>query len=242
MNKAYFLRGHHISASIRVRMFFVIEVNEAAEQKLKSAATREALSKSGRDDLKSNLGNMLPVESEFEIPTHYVFVSHNWEDEERNKILDAFVEDLARSCSKLPAKWAREFKIEIKYDRRGAFHGKADFSSQAIDLCQQSAFALFMVSNGWCQSKACQEEAEQFWDRGINTNSFLVIQLTNKREELPEKYKKPPNYPQCNKDWTKLPNLVHLWNESLPVQEAFVDHIRDEICSFLEGYDGPPPP
>ena len=218
---------------------FVIEVNEAAEQKLKSATTREALSKSGRNDLKSNLGNMLPVQSEFEIPTHYVFVSHNWEDEERNKILDAFAEDLTRSCSKLPARWAREFKIDIKYDRRGAFHGRADFSSQAMELCEQSAFALFLVSSGWCQSKPCQEEAEQFRARGTDPNSFLVIQFTGKRDDLTDEFRTPPNYPQFKKEWIKLPNLIHLWQENLPVREAFVDHIRDEICSFLEGYDGP---
>ena len=62
-------------------------------------------------------------------------------DEEKNQILDAFVEELQRSLRKLPAKWAGKFKVSLIYDRN-QFHGRDDFETQMSANCEKCAYAI----------------------------------------------------------------------------------------------------
>ncbi len=221
---------------------FSLRWAEGAAEQMGLDRTRQAVMASGREDYVSNVGLIEPVEANFEVPTHKVFVSHNWEIEAINQILDSFVDDLREQLRKPPAAFAGKFAVEIHYDRHGAMNGGASWDDQMDRLCQQSSMAIFATSNGWCHSKPCQREADHFRHRPAvgGHNAYIQVQLCNRRSELTEPYKSHPTYPQFLADYTKFENLLDISTLDVAKRMKFIETVRDQIFRFLAGLPGPP--
>lgn len=219
--------------------------SEGAQNWLKRQRTRAAVTRSGQADMQTSIGDAEHVTGEFELPLHYVFLSHNWEAEQFNKKLDAFYALLKDSLSKLPSRWVHQFEVKIIYDRGDGFHSKAFTSDQIDELCEKASFAIFMTSAGWCKSPACQQEKGHFFSRPEvgSQKPYLCIQLLGDRNDLGPDYTDwliwPSKEPKTCKN---AKNLLELMNKSAATQSDFVSAIRDEICDFLEKLGGPPRP
>ena len=219
---------------------FKITISEATIAKEKRTFSSETLSSGGYQDFKNHYKNIDPVNPRLFEPKQAlkVFVSHCWEvNDEHNTILDKFVAQLSGKLKALPNQWRDQFAVERIYGRDGSFHARAEFRQQMKELCDQSHFALFMVNNEWEGSEACQYEANHFkaLPKLDNQNPFLLIQFTGERDDLSKDYKTLPNLPSYQTKWTSYPNLLSLWERGdRSTRDAFVAHIRDQVCEYLE--------
>ena len=219
---------------------FKVTISEAAVAKAKNAFVAETLSAGGGEDFAEHMGGIDTVSPRLvePKPTRKVFVSHCWGVvKEHDEILDEFVTQLSGKLKALPDKWRDKFSVELIYDRNGLFHARAGFEQQIRNLCAESHFALFMINSEWERSLACRSEAKHF--TGLpkldEENPFLLIQLTGKRDDLSESYKKLPNLPSYQHKWTEYPNLLSLWEDcGVAARDDFVAHVRDQVCQYLE--------
>ncbi|MFN4090558.1 MAG: NACHT domain-containing protein, partial [Alphaproteobacteria bacterium] len=221
---------------------FLVTWAEGAREKLGLAKTREAVIQSGHDDYRINMGQMEPVTANLAVSAHEILLSHKWENRQINEILDDFVKDLQAKLANLPAKYAGKFTAKLLYDRNGDMHGRAMFYEQIDRLCTRAAMAVFMTSNGWIGSPACQREARHFKRRCEDgkDNPFVHVQLCDDRSGLPEEYLQIPIYPSVASEFGDYSNLLELWVAPAHIRDRFVAAIRDQICEFLLTLPGPP--
>ena len=170
---------------------------------------------------------------------YQVFISHAWEDEDIEAVVDKFVNKLDGKLRHLPSHWERQFSVKVYFDREH-IHGRSlNFEAQTDPACRKSAFGLFLVSDKWYASPACQREANHFKNRHSEPDNlpYTKIQLCGRRDSG----QKQPLYPE---HWRrKYPNLLRLFADgtaNLAEQDDFLDCIRDEICSYLAPLTTPP--
>ncbi|MCP4303856.1 MAG: NACHT domain-containing protein, partial [bacterium] len=222
---------------------FVVKWREGAQDYIQRGKTRAAVGDSGHADYQISVGAAKPIAAELQPPApHYVFLSHNWESDNVNRILDEFGELLGNKLRKLPARWARRFAVDLIYDRGGGFHSRASFEDQIDELCSKSSYGIFMTSDGWCRSMLCQQEASHFRSKKTvgNQTAYICVQFLGNRDDLPHDYDSLPILPSSRgKDFPGCKNLLEVWDRSESVKDNFVSAIRDEICAFLENVDPP---
>ena len=164
---------------------------------------------------------------------HYqVFISHAWEDEDIEAVVDTFVHKLGGKLRHLPSQWEHQFSVELYFDRE-RIHGRSqNFEVQTDPACQNSAFALFLVSDKWYASSACQREANHFKSRHSAPDNlpYIKIQLCGERDSTEEQ----PLYPAIwDQGYSNLLDLFSSNSVALNQQEKFLDRIREEICDYL---------
>ena len=171
---------------------------------------------------------------------HYqVFISHAWEDEDIEAVVDTFVHKLGGKLRHLPSQWEHQFSVELYFDRE-RIHGRSqNFEAQTDPACQNSAFALFLVSDKWYASSACQREANHFKSRHSAPDNlpYIKIQLCGERDST----EKQPLHPSIwDQSYGNLLDLFASNSVALNQQDKFLDCIRNRICSYLETLTTPP--
>ena len=198
-------------------------------------STREAVLEGGRDDYNENVGGN-EIDLDVQSRQFKVLVSHNGENDHIDGVLFEFVEDLQRHLDKLPARYASRFSVKLLYDAKRDMHGRSEFEPQMDRLCADSAMAIFMTSNGWMNSKACQYEARHFLERErVDAQApFVAIQLCGTRDELKNTFHEWPNYPSMDREFSGYRNLIELWEGQASIRERFLELIRDQIVAYLD--------
>jgi len=174
---------------------------------------------------------------------HRVFVSHAWEDPEVEGIVDQFIEKLKGALRSLPPKWNDHFSVEPWFDRHN-MHGTTEtFEQQTDPACEGASLAIFLLSNKWYASPACQREATFFAeaDRAGNTR-YLRVQLSGDRAQGRLDITRGPVFPGHWKP--RFSNLLTLWGpEGTPAErDAFIQRLCEEVCQALNRQTLAPPP
>jgi len=149
-SKAEFaINGVPIVAFKSTKYAFVVNWSDGALEHLEREQLGSTISSGGHADYQTDVGAVDPIQAELEVKSAYkVLLSHNWETDAVNAVLDDFHAALKQKLSKLPARWAGKFTVEVIYDRDGAMHGRAQFDQQIDEFCADADFAIFMTSAG----------------------------------------------------------------------------------------------
>ena len=163
---------------------------------------------------------------------YQVFISHAWEDEDIETVVDTFVRKLGGKLRHLPIHLERQFSIKLYFDRK-RIHGRSqNFEAQTDPACENSAFGLFLVSDKWYASSACKREVNHFRSRRSAPDNlpYIKIQLCGERDSTEEQ----PLYPAIwDQGYSNLLDLFSSNSVALNQQEKFLDRIREEICDYL---------
>ena len=170
---------------------------------------------------------------------YQVFISHAWEDEDIEAVVDKFVNKLENKLLHLPSPWASQFGVKIYFDRKDIHGSSHTFEAQTDPACKNSAFGLLLVSDKWYASPACQREVNHFKSRHSAPDNlpYIKIQLCGQRDITEEQ----PLYPAIwDQSYSNLLDLFASNSVALNQQDKFLDCIRDEICSYLATLTTPP--
>ncbi len=164
------------------------------------------------------------------LPDHLVMISHAWESDAVEKILDDFVAELGRKCRALPEAWRDKFTVKLWFDRRN-MHGQSHtFQDQTDQACQSARLALFMLSDHWYVSDNCKKEARFFQE--ADPCRFLRIQLSGSSDQGDRDYTQGPIFPE---HWRRdCGNLLKAAELGTAKWDDFVTHIRNAICTALD--------
>ncbi|MCP4073478.1 MAG: NACHT domain-containing protein, partial [Hyphomicrobiales bacterium] len=188
-------------------------------------------------DTKLDTTNIVPpqVYDPDALPTYKVFVSHAHEDNEVEKIVSGFCTRLSKKLAAAPHRFSEKFSVKLWVDHKN-MAGIGDFSEQTDEECLSSHLGLFLLSDFWHKSPACQQEAGFFTEN----SDRLLVQLSGNWQNNPGNYLKAPIFP---KQWkTEYTTLLEIWALGTAEKDAFVDHLRDEICWQIEAFhDGDRP-
>ena len=164
---------------------------------------------------------------------HYqVFISHAWEDEDIEAVVDKFVNKLENKLLHLPSPWASQFGVKIYFDRKDIHGSSHTFEAQTDPACKNSAFGLFLVSDKWYASSACQREVNHFKSRHSDPDNlpYIKIQLCGERDST----EKQPLYPSIwDQSYSNLLDIFASNSVAPNQQDKFLDRIRKDICDYL---------
>ena len=215
----------------------VLNLSSAATKRIETDNMKKAVVKAAQQDKTFEEGDL--VESNFSI-TYQVMISHGWEDDAVEKIFDQFVEKLKNKLSSLPSQFHKRFAVRVWFDREN-MHSRSTFGNQADEACKNSAFAVFMTSDKWSASQACQREYEHFKNRESSNDSrpFLRIQLSGSPANQDAKF--PPSYPCLPRQREpKFETLLALWEKGdIDDKDRFTEYVSDQICEHLKESGGP---
>lgn len=166
-----------------------------------------------------------------------VFVSHAWEDEEVEAILDSFLKKLGVKLKNLPEQYRHLGPIDLWIDRE-KMNPLSEIGLQTDEACKSSQFALFILNDKWHLSKDSQREAAFFTDPATKKprpNEVIQIQLSGTPA-----LGQVPVMPALWK--AKYPTLLALWDGTTNEKDQFATLIRDQICEGLASRPEPPEP
>ncbi len=162
-----------------------------------------------------------------------IFLSHAHESEKIEAIVKEFAADLERKLRHLPYKYKELFDIRLWADHL-SMKGNRHFEAQTDKECKRSEIAIFLLSDRWYDSAQCKRESIHFSADGPAGNRFLLIQSSGSFSHGDPRFANVPCFPMM---WQPdVPNLLTVWNLSIAERDAFVNRVRDEICSALEEY------
>ena len=233
----YGLEGAVMTISSR-KDRIVLHLSSAAAERIETGKIKKVVAEAAQQDKTFEEGNL--VESRIAIPTCQVMISHGWEDEAVEAILDQFVNKLKDRLENLPQHFREQFAVRVWFDREN-MHSRSTFGNQADQACKNSVFAVFMTSDKWSASPLCQREYQHFKDRELSTGAkpFLRIQLSGNPANQDAKF--PPGYPCLPRQREpKFKTLLALWTKGdADDQDTFTDYVRDQICEHLKASGGP---
>ena len=149
-----------------------------------SAKRREVVEEATQSTLKdTDINPKYYEQPRVEMPSlHQIFLSHAWEHRKVEPYVEEFCERLASKFEALPHPWSRQFRLSLWWDH-GKMEGMGGTFDQQIDReCKKSSLAIFLHSDRWYLSTACQREAEHFLSlQSDEFQPFLRIQSTGKR-------------------------------------------------------------
>jgi WD40 repeat protein len=173
-----------------------------------------------------------------------VFVSYGWESKSIDRVVKQFVDELERQLGQLPHQWRRFGKINLFFDKN-SMHKRDEFQSQARAACERSQVALFMLSDKFHNSPNCQDEVKHFWPEFKSIpNKAICILVSGDLAGCPENFKSIPSLAEGDSTFSGFKNLIDFWpNAKVAKRDAFVKHIRQQICEALIAQypDGPQP-
>ena len=232
----YDLEGAVMTISSR-KDSIVLKLSPAAAELIETDKIKKAVAEAAQQDKTFEEDDL--VESRIAIPTYQVMISHGWEDDAVEGILDQFVDKLEVRLKNLPQHFRDQFAVRVWFDRKN-MHSRAKPDAQTDPACKASAFAILMTSDKWSASPACQREFRHFKDRNLSesTRSFLRIQLSGDSADQDAEFDSHP----CLPHWWKseLTTLLELWeNGNEADKDAFTTYIRKEICEYLKEFGSP---
>ena len=215
----------------------VLELSSAAAGHIETGNIKKVVAEAAQQDKTFEEDDL--VESRIAIPTYQVMISHGWEDDAVEGILDQFVDKLEGRLKHLPQHFRDQFAVRVWFDRKN-MNSRAKSDAQTDPACEASAFAIFMTNDKWSASQACQREFRHFKDHNLSesTRPFLRIQLSGDSADQDAEFDSHP----CLPHWWKpeFTTLLELWeNGSEADKDAFTTHVRKEICEHLEKFGGP---
>ena len=226
-----------------------LDWSESALAAWRSRRVQRTVSEAALEDRLHMTGET--IEPQFSVPEYQVFVSHGWESEEVESVVDDFIDTLSGKLQALPETFRDRFRVSLWIDRERVHGRSADFDTQTVPACEASAFGLFLMSAKWCGSRGCQAEARVFEQRNTeHAQPYLGIVLTGTRTEIDRRWQSMPLHP-LGGDFAQHDNLLTLWSRGdLPTRDQFAAAIRDEICEHLAQFGnaqpspvaGPPQP
>ena len=232
----YGLEGAVMTISSR-KDSIVLELSSAAAELIETDKIKKAVAEAAQQDKTFEEDDL--VESRIAIPTYQVMISHGWEDDAVEEILDQFVKKLQNKLSSLPQHFREQFKVRVWFDREN-MNSRAKPDAQTDRACEDSAFAIFMTSDKWSASPACQHEFRHFKDRNLpeSTRPFLRIQLSGDPADQDAEFDSHPCLPRWWK--SEFKTLLELWGSGNEAdKDAFTTHVRKEICEHLKEFEGP---
>ena len=163
-----------------------------------------------------------------------VFVSHAWQSQEIEKIVDEFIAVLKERLRALPPARKADYSVELWFDRENMPDTAETFNAATVAQCQKSDAALFLLSDRWYSSAGCKAEADCFKTNGAyDHDRILKIQVTGNRAAGDPALISGPVYPERWDD--RFSTLTQLWAEGNSHQrDQFVTYVRDAICRLLE--------
>ena len=215
----------------------VLESSQAAAELIERDNTRRTVAEAAQQDNVMDERDL--VESRFALPEYQVMISHGWEDEEVEKIVNNFVEKLRHKLRYLPERFRDQFSVHVWFDRKN-MNTPAKVVKQTDAACKKSEFAVFMTSDKWCASPPCQREYKHFERRNLSEDErpFILIQLSGNPEDLDTELR---TYPYLPARWDqKFTTLLELWaNGNVADRDKFTTYVRDRICEQLKKFGGP---
>ena len=233
----YGLEGAVMTLSSR-KESIVLELSSAAAKLIETDKIKKVVAEAAQQDKTFEEDDL--VESRIAIPTYQVMISHGWEDDAVEEILNQFVNKLEGKLPSLLKPFRNQFAVQVWFDRKN-MHPRSTFYDQADRACEKSAFAVLMTSDKWSASPPCQREYEHFKNRESSNDSrpFLRIQLSGNPANQDAEF--PPSYPCLPRQWKpKFKTLLALWAKGdADDQDTFTDYVRDQICEHLKESGGP---
>ena len=153
-----------------------------------------------------------------------IFISHAHEDEEAEKIKDAFVSKLRLSFKNSPNpndKW------EIIYDKDDV-KGTKTFDKFMEDNGGTAKYAIFLTSNKWRKSEPCQKELAYFWDGNEHRPGriSLFLEFSNQWQKMGGIV----NWIEWKFDYR---NLLSFWEKGTQDDKnQLIESIRDQFLSL----------
>ncbi len=215
----------------------VLSIDFVLLQSLECEQAREQVRKATKPTTPLDANKL--VEPKVASKAHYqIFISHAWEEEDIEAVVDTFVHKLDGKLRHLPSQWARQFSVELYFDRE-RIHGRSrNFEAQTYPAYKNSAFGLFLVSDKWYASAACQREANHFKSphSGPDNLPYIKIQLCGERDST----EKQPLYPAIwDQSYSNLLDLFASNTTSPNQQDKFLDCICKNICDHLINLHAP---
>lgn len=167
-----------------------------------------------------------------------VFVSHAWASTEVEEVVDRFISALEHKLAYPPASWSGPAP-RLWFDRRQVHGRSRTFDAQTLPAARDAKAGLFLVSNKWHRSPACQAEAKVFTKRGRLEHARLVmIQLMDRRSDNPPALADTPMYPEL---WdARFPTLLALdARGDAQDRDEFVSRIANEVFAILSDVNAP---
>ena len=230
----YGLEGAIMTISSR-KDRIVLNLSPASAELIETDKIKKVVAEAAQQD--KTLEERDLVESRIAFRTYQVMISHGWEDDAVEKILDQFVEKLKNKLSSLPQPFRNQFAVRVWFDREN-MHSRSTFDDQADRVCKNSDFAVLMTSDKWSASPPCQREYEHFKNRESSNDSrpFLRIQLSGSPANQDAEF--PPSYPCLPRQQApRFKTLLELWTKGdADDQDTFTDYVRDQICEHLEKF------
>ena len=164
-----------------------------------------------------------------------ILISHAHEDEESEKIKDAFVKKLRFYFKNCPKPY-HENKWEIIYDKDDV-KGTETFPEFIRTHASTAKYAIFLTSDKWRRSEPCREELGYFWDGKERRPGriSLFLEFSNEWEEM-------GGIANWIKWKFKHRNLLSFWNHKEPDRNnQLIESIRAELLSpATSSKSGPP--
>ena len=164
-----------------------------------------------------------------------ILISHAHEDEESEKIKDAFVKKLRFYFKNCPKPY-HENKWEIIYDKDDV-KGTETFPEFIRTHASTAKYAIFLTSDKWRNSKPCTKELGYFWDGQERRPGriSLFLEFSNEWEEM-------GGIANWIKWKFKHRNLLSFWNHKEPDRNnQLIESIRAELLSpATSSKSGPP--
>ena len=191
----------------------------------------------------NEIGTEISKPDDYETPTvmlreHQIFVSHALpENEDIRRVFAVFCTDLREKLEFLPEPWYGRLKLKPWIDRE-RMTGYKEIENQYREGCQESTLALFVMNNKWYSSPHCQAESDYFCDekgRALLGKAYLLVQLNDPPQLKRPRFSGLPFFPFFWND--RCRNLLELKTD-LAKWDAFLNHIRDNICTAIEEIEG----
>ncbi len=233
----YKIKGAIMTISSRKKTI-VLDLPPAAAKFIETGNIKTAVAEAAQQDNVTHESDL--VESRIiALPTYQVMISHGWENERVENILDEFKEALEQKLSNLPDHFGDQFSVGVWFDRQN-MNARARLDKQIDAACEESEFAVFMTSDKWSKSKLCQREYKHFERRNLSEDEqpFILIQLSGNREDLNADLRDRPCLPGL---WeSEFKTLLALWEKGdEDDKDDFTTYVRDEICKHLKKFGGP---
>jgi hypothetical protein len=168
-------------------------------------------------------------------PVKQVFVSHGWGPNEHENLLDRFISDLKEKLRHLPYAPARDYSVELWFDRDKVHARSRTFDDQTVPACQKSQAIILMLSDKFYHSQGCRAEVDCFRDASgaFRHDRAVKIQLSGRRSDGDPEMASGPVQPELfRKD---MPNLLALWEKGdAHLRDAFLCAVRDDILAILD--------
>ena len=151
------------SKLIRADRGFLLLDEKGALEAAKQADAREQMVAAVRAEIGVPKEHLIPPRAVAAALTQFqVFMSHAWDREAVEKLLDEFREDLQRKLDSPPPARKKRLTVKLWFDRKSMPDTAQTFDQATVPACQQSSVALFMLSGPLVQQQGVPPKPPAF--------------------------------------------------------------------------------